>query len=712
MISIHTDISGIIAQQNLANATKIMNQAIERMTTGYKINHAKDNAAGYAIVNNMTSNLNAYYVAGDNVTAGLDLVATANDTLSMMQDKASRLHALSTQARNGTYGASSLDAINSEASAIMSEIQRLYLSTQYNGTEIFNNVAYTIAPHLPTAETIGAGGTPMPVSKPEYNGFIDNPETYSATDIANMNKMSEVDELNDTISTGQYSISTVADLEKLAMMTNNGKITGGTFVLNADLDLGSIENWTPIGNDTYYFEGSFDGNGHVIKNLKINRPTGDYQGLFGYSEGEIKNIGIINCNVTGNYDVGGLAGYALNTITNSYATGNVVGNDGVGGLAGEAEDTITNSYATGNVTGNENVGGLAGFARNTITNSYATGNVVGYGRSVGGLAGYASGAITNSYATGNVVGNDGVGGLAGEAEDTITNSYATGNVTGNEEVGGLAGYARKTITNSYATGNVTGNEEVGGLAGEARRTITNSYATGNVTGNEEVGGLAGLVLATSETKAIEDSVSYSKVNGQDSATTGSLIGVVHNTSNNTSFGTVNITNCQAIAQDMDTIGGVYRTNGDPSTNPNTVINTGFSDVEFHNVVTKLQVGIYGDSSSQISFDMNFDLSLNLGAGIDSVGALNSINSFMTLLSDKQTELGAVQNRLESALDSIGVNIQNLTSSRSTLRDADIAKESARFVQQQILQEASATLLATTRNLRAENVLGLLQGLRR
>ena len=54
----------------------------------------------------------------------------------------------------------------------------------------------------------------------------------------------------------------------------------------------------------------------------------------------------------------------------------------------------------------------------------------------------------------------------------------------------------------------------------------------------------------------------------------------------------------------------------------------------------------------------------------------------------------MQNRLESALNSIEVNIQNLTSSRSTLRDADIAKESARFVQEQILQEASATLLAS------------------
>ena len=77
---------------------------------------------------------------------------------------------------------------------------------------------------------------------------------------------------------------------------------------------------------------------------------------------------------------------------------------------------ITNSYATGNVTGNEDVGGLAGALwgrRNIITNSYAAGNVTGE-NSVGGLAGWlGNGIITNSYATGNVTGNENVGGLAG-----------------------------------------------------------------------------------------------------------------------------------------------------------------------------------------------------------------------------------------------------------------------------------------------------------
>ena len=65
-----------------------------------------------------------------------------------------------------------------------------------------------------------------------------------------------------------------------------------------------------------------------------------------------------------------------------------------------------------------------------------------------------------------------------------------------------------------------------------------------------------------------------------------------------------------------------------------------------------------------------------------------------MLSEKQTMLGAVQNRLDSALESITVNIENLTSSRSTIRDADIAEVSSEYIRQQILQQASATLLAT------------------
>ena len=118
-------------------------------------------------------------------------------------------------------------------------------------------------------------------------------------------------------------------------------------------------------------------------------------------------------------------------------------------------------------------------------------------------------------------------------------------------------------------------------------------------------------------------------------------------------------------------------------------------VQLRPVSTTLQVGINSDSSCQLDFDTNFKFDISaLSSGIETEEAFNAIVEFEKLLSEKSTMLGAVQNRLESALESIEVNINNLASSRSTIRDADIAKESSRYIQQQILQQASATLLAT------------------
>ena len=191
--------------------------------------------------------------------------------------------------------------------------------------------------------------------------------------------------------------------------------------------------------------------------------------------------------------VGGLAGNAVN-ISDSYATGSVSGNDLVGGLAGSGVN-ISDSYATGSVSGNSKVSGLIGRSLGVLNNSYATGPVSGYNQ-VGGLVGIGFGSasydnISVSYATGSVSGNDQVGGLVGIGRGNIGNSYATGSVSGNDQVGGLVGIVRGNIGNSYATGSVSGNNQVGGLAGSDTGSIGNSYATGSVSGNEKVGGLAG-----------------------------------------------------------------------------------------------------------------------------------------------------------------------------------------------------------------------------
>ena len=111
----------------------------------------------------------------------------------------------------------------------------------------------------------------------------------------------------------------------------------------------------------------------------------------------------------------------------------------------------------------------------------------------------------------------------------------------------------------------------------------------------------------------------------------------------------------------------------------------------------LQVGITSDESSQIAIGTAFKLSPTealRGIGLYNEDYLSAIDKMLNEIAMKQTELGAAQNRLESALDEISVHYENLVSSRSTLRDTDVAEVSSEYIRNQILQQASATLLAT------------------
>jgi flagellin len=110
------------------------------MTTGFKLNSASDNAANYSIATSYDSKLSSLQIAQDNIEMGMDMVATAEDTISLMQEQAERIHNLITQYRNGTYGDTSKKAIVTEIQACISEVERLYNSAEYNGIYLFNNL--------------------------------------------------------------------------------------------------------------------------------------------------------------------------------------------------------------------------------------------------------------------------------------------------------------------------------------------------------------------------------------------------------------------------------------------------------------------------------------------------------------------------------------------------------------------------------------------
>ena len=137
-LTINTNLSSIVAQSNLAKATGSLNTAIERMTTGYKINHASDNAAGYSIARNWETKLGSLDVAADNAATGGDMLTTLEDNYTLVTSHLQRVRDLTEQASNGTYGSQSLKAIKSEITARLEEINRISANCEFNGLKMMN----------------------------------------------------------------------------------------------------------------------------------------------------------------------------------------------------------------------------------------------------------------------------------------------------------------------------------------------------------------------------------------------------------------------------------------------------------------------------------------------------------------------------------------------------------------------------------------------
>ena len=188
--------------------------------------------------------------------------------------------------------------------------------------------------------------------------------------------------------------------------------------------------WDPIGWDEFLdgaFTGLFEGRGHAISNLYINRGDTDQVGLFGRVKfsglnrwadwGDIRDVGLINVQVTGRSEVGGLVGANGVTVAACYVTGNVTGDSKVGGLVGSNfSGDVVASYSAASVMGDFEVGGLVGSN--------------------------FSGGITASYAAGSVTGNSGVGGLVGGntfGAGTTTDSYWDVDVSGQSDSAGGEG---------------------------------------------------------------------------------------------------------------------------------------------------------------------------------------------------------------------------------------------------------------------------------
>ena len=215
----------------------------------------------------------------------------------------------------------------------------------------------------------------------------------------------------------------------------------------------TVAGWQPIGSSTHRFDSIFEGNGHTISNLYINR-AGQATGLFSAlgANREIRNVGLsINVHGGGGQDIpsAGLVGHNYGSIINSrVTTGTIVGLETTG--------TIVSLETTGTIVGLDLIGGLVGINESSgkIISSFANAKITVTGSSSGGLVGWNQGSIINSYATGSIIAsraNSGIiGGLVGHNSGSISHSYALGRVRGSgSDIGGLVGRNSGNITVSY-----------------------------------------------------------------------------------------------------------------------------------------------------------------------------------------------------------------------------------------------------------------------
>ena len=282
-----------------------------------------------------------------------------------------------------------------------------------------------------------------------------------------------------------YEISNLDQLQKIKNYTENH------FVQINDIDASSSSTWNngqgfkPIGDSVVRFRGVYNGNNYVISNLVIERSFDNFIGLFGESDGRIKNIKIKDASIKGGNTVGALLGrnYIGGSVENiTIIGGEVIGSNQVGGVIGATlRADVYFLKSKNSVTGNQNVGGLIGILNSKIERSYSESSVFGT-RNVGGLIGYNDlGNVVKSFATGDIEGDVSIGGLVGHNYTaTIIDSYSGGEVNGNVEVGGLIGLqtavsGTSVVINSFSYGSVNGNDDVGGLVGLNGDSIESSY---------------------------------------------------------------------------------------------------------------------------------------------------------------------------------------------------------------------------------------------
>ena len=232
---LNTNAASLYASKNLQSAQSKMAQSVERLSSGLRINRAKDDAAGLGISNSLTSQINGANQGIRNLNDGISMVQTAEGAIAAAQEMGQRILTLATQGANGTMGTTERSAIKSEMKQLLTAIDAIGGRTKFSGNSLLNN----------DARTNGGTATPPTTTKFTLQSSNQTSDTIALTANAflNIGGFSSVAQSFTTTGTGTNGQSTIA-VASASNLAIGMKVTGSGTGLAADIRITDIVGTT------------------------------------------------------------------------------------------------------------------------------------------------------------------------------------------------------------------------------------------------------------------------------------------------------------------------------------------------------------------------------------------------------------------------------------------------------------------------------------
>lgn len=695
---INTNVMSLNAQRNLTKSQGTLGQAMERLSSGLRINSAKDDAAGSAIASRLTSQIRGFDQSVRNANDGISLVQTAEGALSEMSNILQRMRELAVQSANGTYTKGNRTSLNAESQQLIKELNRLVESTNFNGLNLLDGSATDVKLHvgaeanqtitvsigkldaqnLGVEKTAGVGSFTRIATGTDATAAATALTTLGTGDLViNGIAIEGAQASSDTASShakDKSAISIAAAINAKSDQTGVTAVVGETRMGGASMAAAATNGTITLNGVTIALQTTDNAattRESIVRAINLNSDqTGVVAVDTGTDEGGITLVAKDGRNIMlENTDGLGASATGLNLAANSGAT--VASGTVTLVSSGGKEITIT-SGATGNASDAGFVEGkYSGTATqvtsnlNDSTNAMTAGNVFVNGVSVG-----------PSYAT------DDTASSAGRDYSAIAKAAAFNAVA--DKTGVRAIVNENIAKNTAAQTAAVGSTVEGSINGVA---ITSFITTGDLSADRQA-----LVKAVN---------AISEQTGVIAVDTGEA-------------GTANGGGVRLIAKDgrnivTDLTGSEYA--GFQSGSSTFVGEfTLVSDKEI--VITRgkdanlsysgLTVGNYGGGQNGMAI-ANVDISTVEGAN----KAIVAIDNALERVNNVRSDLGAVNNRLEFTINNLMSISQNASASRSRIEDADFAAETAKLSRSQVLMQASQAMLAQA-NSQPQQVLSLLR----